>query len=696
MNPCPTFSRALRRTEGYVVARPQIRRRNERGDRGDGNPRTVLHPKVDVHSYVFGIRVCTRCRLTGAFRSSFLLLSRSGLSSSSAPSASAAASSPPPGLKRHTSSVEVASKLSDAEVERRLDELKPVFFQHNQGHVFRFAATLTAEQKRVLLADLLEFHPATINTIVQELKETEAAEAKDSQKDVAPFPRGVDLSQAPAADRQRWHALGLELIARGKVAVVLMAGGQGTRLGSKHPKGMYNVHLPSEKSLFQLQAERLLRLKQLAADYLNRKQAEQGKPSEQHTAITAADVHIPWYIMTSDATDIETEEFFQQNKFFGLPKEDVSFFEQGMLPAVTFDGKIIMESPFKVSMAPNGNGGVYEGMARAGVLRHMQDRGVSHVHMYGVDNILVKIAHPSLVGFAAERDVDVVNKVVLKTDPAERVGVMALRGGKASVVEYSEITTEDSTRRDAQGQLLFNAGNIANHLFTTRFLETCCKNLTKGALQWHVARKKISYVSEDGKSTITPEKENANKLEVFVFDVFSFAEPSKVRDSVPFFCVYVRYFFSVLVPELNVESVGTHFSFHSSPDPQVTTLAVDRAEEFSPIKNAPSASKIVADSPDSARLDLSAYHRRLIERAGGKFADGDDGSAEGKASTSSSSSSSSSAVAASAAASSTAAGGGSLAAKKLVEISPLVSYEGEGLETVVKGKTFTSYPVHLQ
>jgi UDP-N-acetylglucosamine/UDP-N-acetylgalactosamine diphosphorylase len=285
----------------------------------------------------------------------------------------------------------------------------------------------------------------------------------------------------------------------------------------------------------------------------------------------------------------------------------------------------------------------------------------------GVDNVLVKIAHPSMIGYAIKNNLHVVNKVVLKEAPHEKVGVMCLRkvalkeGAsssndssvhssapnnnqfelKAAVIEYSEMDAQDCSAVDEKGVLLYNAGNIANHLFTVDFLKLCADR--EQDLEWHVARKKIPFVNAQGK-TEKPDKENGIKMEMFVFDVFQFAAIDKVA-----------------------------------------TLAVSRADEFTAVKNK-SEHEVTgkfptADSPDSARIDMSNFFIRLVSKAGGKV-DSDSHTSSGNSSSDSS---------------------GKLDESKVsnldrglnvLEISPLLTYEGEDLDLIVKGKTI-SLPCYL-
>lgn len=371
-----------------------------------------------------------------------------------------------------------------------------------------------------------------------------------------PLPESATASilDSKPEDIEKWYESGLDLIAENSVGVVLMAGGQGTRLGSSDPKGCFNIGLPSEKSLFQIQAERIRKVAKLA-------HKKSGK-----------DVVVPWYVMTSGPTRGPTEKYFKENNYFGLKAENVIIFEQGVLPCISNEGKILLENKGKVAVAPDGNGGIYQAIVTSSVMEDMRKRGIKHIHAYCVDNCLVKVADPVFIGFAASKDVDIATKVVRKRSAKESVGLILLKNGKPDVVEYSEIDAETAEAKDPKQQdvLKFRAANIVNHYYSFRFLESIPQWAHK--LPHHVARKKIPYVDTESGNTVKPEKPNGIKLEQFVFDVFPILDLKK------FACMEVK-----------------------------------REEEFSPLKNAKGTGE---DDQDTSKRDIMQQGQRWAKAAG--------------------------------------------------------------------------------
>ncbi|KAL8836629.1 MAG: hypothetical protein Q9170_002852 [Blastenia crenularia] len=460
--------------------------------------------------------------------------------------------------KLHLTSKEEEGTPAKEPTEDELKELQDKYTKAGQEQVFTFYDELSTVEKAGLFERLKSFDPNYINEITEKALHPPKSHNEDQEVTLDPLPDTATASILDSKDEdiQSWYSSGLELVSKGQVAVVLMAGGQGTRLGSSDPKGCFNIGLPSQKSLFQIQAERIWKVQQLA-------EKESGKK----------DIAIPWYVMTSGPTRLPTEGFFEEHKNFGLNKDNVSIFEQGVLPCISNDGKILLESKAKVAVAPDGNGGIYQALLTSNVRTDMRKRGIQHIHAYCVDNCLVKVADPVFIGFAASKDVDIATKVVRKRNAKEPVGLILQKNGKPDVVEYSEIDNATAEAKDSNKPdlLKFRAANIVNHYYSFRFLETIEDWAHK--LPHHVARKKIPCVKIETGEIIRPEKPNGIKLEQFVFDVFPLTSLDK------FACMEVK-----------------------------------REDEFSPLKNAKGTGE---DDPDTSKQDILNQGRRWVQNVGG-------------------------------------------------------------------------------
>ncbi len=373
----------------------------------------------------------------------------------------------------------------------------------NQSHVFEHLDALSEEERGIFLNQLDGIDVENLSSLLEAALADQ--ENEDGNDDViTPFSKDVGRT-TDKEDSSVAYEKGINAISRGEVAALVLAGGQGTRLGFAGPKGMYNIGLPSGRTLFQMLAERLKKVKEIASCE-----------------------SLPFYIMTSPINHEETTSFFKENSYFGLPEKDVLFFQQGMLPCMTNDGKIILESAGRVAMAPDGNGGIYPSLKNSGMLDDMATRGTKYIHVFSIDNALTKIADPVFIGHCLSKEADCGNKVVWKSGAHEKVGVLAEKAGKPCIVEYSEITSEMAERTDENGRLVFGAGNICNHFYTLEFLqEKVIPNL--GNL-YHIARKKIAYYDEATKSTVKPDSNNGIKLESFIFDIFPLSEQMAVLD----------------------------------------------------------------------------------------------------------------------------------------------------------------------
>ncbi len=290
--------------------------------------------------------------------------------------------------------------------------------------------------------------------------------------------------------KEEFTTLGEEAIKEGKVAAVLLAGGMGTRLGVDGPKGAYDVGITKPLYIFEQQLRNI-------QDVTNK-----------------VGVTVPFYIMTSDKNHEQTVAFWKEHNYFGYPESEIKFFKQEMAPAVDFDGKIILESKDTPALSPNGNGGWFASLKKAGLVEDLHARGVEWLNIYAVDNVLQRIVDPVFVGATIATGVNCGAKVICKTNPYEKVGVLCKDNGQPNIIEYYELTDEMANQKDADGNLSYCYGVIMNYLFRLSKLEEIVDN----KIPIHIVEKKIECLCEDG-VTRKPEKENGRKFEALAVDL---------------------------------------------------------------------------------------------------------------------------------------------------------------------------------
>lgn len=412
------------------------------------------------------------------------------------------------------------------------DQAKSILQANNQSHVLMFWETLDAATQQRLLKQIASLDFTSIERMKQML--TQKASATTLADPLAP--EVVEFTKTTHAEA---YVAGEKELRAGKVAVLLVAGGQGSRLGYEGPKGAYNIGPITNSPLFYFHARKILGLNK------------------------RYNTRIPFYIMTSDVNDAATQAHFAENNYFGMSREDVIFFQQGVWPALTAEGKIILDQPGHIFMSPDGHGGTISALEKNGCLADMQKRGIATIFFFQVDNPMVEIADPAFIGLHITKKADFSLKLCAKRDAKEGMGVVAIRGNHFEMIEYTELTDEQANRKTANGDLYFKYGSPAIHIFSFDFLkqEATCN------MPLHIAFKKIPICAEDG-TVSKPEKNNGYKFEKFIFDVMPDAKT-------------------------------------------VVNLAFDRADEFSPVKNAEGS-----DSPATCKRDMQAKWRRWFSANG--------------------------------------------------------------------------------
>lgn len=372
-------------------------------------------------------------------------------------------------------------------MEKAYLEAQKIVEQYEQEHLLKNYGKLTLDKQKQLLAQILSINFEEVQHLYKNIKSKQANEICSTVEPIS----YIDKDKLNNKEKEKYDKIGNKAIREEKLAAVTMAGGQGTRLGHSGPKGTFDLGLASHKSLFELLCESL-------------KEAR-----KEHRA------SIPWYIMTSQENNQETEKFFEEHNYFGYPKEDIKFFKQGKFPMMDTNGKILLNEEGIIKEAADGHGGVYIAMLKSGVLDDMKKRGVEWIFIGGVDNVLVKMVDPTLMGIAIDQNVPAAGKSVVKACPEERVGVFCKKDGKPSVIEYTELPEEMSREVDKDGELKFGESHILCNLFNLKAIE----EISKKILPYHEAFKKASYLDENGK-IVKPTEPNAYKSEAFLFDAF--------------------------------------------------------------------------------------------------------------------------------------------------------------------------------
>lgn len=354
-----------------------------------------------------------------------------------------------------------------------------------QGHLVKHYQSLNYADQQRFMNSLEAVDYDLINSLYQQLvREQKQFILQGEIKPIKPYrPDNVSATD--------YRKIGLDAIKSGRVAVLLLAGGQGSRLGHDGPKGTYNIDVKGAGSLFEIQANYLKCLYQKTGVYL------------------------PWYIMTSALNHQQTVEFFEQHHHFNYPTEQITFFAQGMIEAVDSNGKIIIDTHTSISRSPDGNGGCFKALKDHGIVKQLRQDGYEWLFIYNVDNAIVNIADPLFIGYTIASGLPCGAKVVPKSTPQEKVGVPCTVGGKPTIVEYSELNEQQLNATDNEGNLVFSGGNIGNYLVSLQALD----NFLDEPLAYHLAHKKIAYLDKNGK-TVKPEQPNGYKFELFIFDIF--------------------------------------------------------------------------------------------------------------------------------------------------------------------------------
>ncbi len=376
------------------------------------------------------------------------------------------------------------------------DALMADLEEHGQQHIARWLQNLSAEKRRRLAEQL-----ARVNfERLADFRELIATPPTDiSFGDVRPAPvERLPLDAGQVRAEKDIRRAGCAAFEADRVAAVTVAGGQGTRLGYDHPKGMYPISPIRGKSLFQLFAEQIL-------------------AARRRYGCT-----MPWLIMTGPTNDDETREFFAENDYFGLGRPSVHFFVQGWNPIVDEEGRLLLAEEDELLVGPDGHGGTFDALARNGMLQMLREGGYDLISYFQVDNPLVTVADPRYVGYHLARDAEFSCKVIPKRDPDEGLGIAVVQGGQPAVVEYIDVPPDIAAQRGPDGHLLYRFGSIAIHIINVSFAERVAHE-PKG-LPWHVAQKQYEVLEPESGRKVESEPGGCYKFERFIFDSLQFAD----------------------------------------------------------------------------------------------------------------------------------------------------------------------------
>lgn len=377
--------------------------------------------------------------------------------------------------------------------------------RHQQSHLVQWWDELDESQQQQLAQQIDDIDFDLVGKLIAKRNAGGSEECGADRANRATSPE--QLVRLPESDEdraaeERATQAGQELLRAGKVGAILVAGGQGSRLGFDLPKGMFPIGPVTERTLFQILCEQLLAL-------------------SKQTGVT-----IPYFIMTSEATHKPTVEFFQQNSYFDLGEENVFFFQQASLPAVDdSSSQILLASKGRVATSPDGHGGMLRALERNGMLDVMRERGIEHLYYHQVDNPTAIVCDPTFLGYHFLQDSDLTTKVVEKVSPEEKMGVLVTVDGQTQIIEYSDLPGDLASKTDADDNYIFWAGNTAMHVFKREFIEALLTDDL--SLPFHIAHKKVACMNDAGEG-VEPNENNANKFEQFIFDALPHAKVALV------------------------------------------------------------------------------------------------------------------------------------------------------------------------
>lgn len=375
-------------------------------------------------------------------------------------------------------------------MEDNLKLAKEILKKYNQEHLLYFYDEISEAERNILINQILNIDfDQIINLYANSKKNDDLSNVK-----ISPLPH-IEKDKLTEKELDYYTQIGETIIRNNQIAIVTMAGGQGTRLGYKGPKGTYMLNLkPIKKSLFQIIAENIIEI------------------NHKYNVI------IPWYIMTSEENDKQTQDFFEINNFFEYPREKIKFFKQSKLPLIDINGKLILQEPYLIKEASNGNGNVFNSMNKAGIISELNNMGIKWIHFGGIDNILLKNVDPLFLGLTISNNMEIGSKSIFKKEPLEKTAVYCKKNGKPSILDYDNISLDLSESKIVStNTYLYREANMLSHIMSL----SAIKKIKDIELKYHRAFKKNAFVNSEGVKQV-PNSPNTFKFETFIFDAFSY------------------------------------------------------------------------------------------------------------------------------------------------------------------------------
>lgn len=372
---------------------------------------------------------------------------------------------------------------------KKLEQVKEILSTYNQEHLIYFYDELNDNQKEKLLDQIIKIDFKEIITLYNNSMKNEPF----IKSSISPL-NHIEKDKLSNDEINMFTKIGDTIISSNSFAVVTMAGGQGTRLGYKGPKGTYELHTkPYKKSLFEIQCENI-------------------KETNNRYKIT-----IPWYIMTSEENNEQTQKYFSEHNYFSYPKNKIKFFIQDKLPLITTNGKLILQEPYLIKEAANGNGNVFSSMKNHNIIADLENNNIKWISFGGIDNVLLKNVDSLLLGLTVKNKYQIASKSIFKEDPLEKTAVYCKKYNKPAILDYDNIDLKLSMSKYKNGMYKYREANMLSHLMSIEAV----KKVSNITLPYHRAFKKNAFVNSEGVKEV-PSKPNSFKFENFIFDAFSY------------------------------------------------------------------------------------------------------------------------------------------------------------------------------